>query len=161
MYTILMDDDKSLSTSVRTTLYQGENLVDKIQFLCPEFYEELSLKKCKVLLKYIDHGNVPHCETLKVDDELYKGKVRCVLPLDTELTRFAGDILISLTFTYTDEEIRTKYTLHSGDVKITINPKDVGFQLCDGDVSDDNNGGGDDNTGEDSTAEEEFKAVEF
>ena len=157
MYTILMNEDKSLVTTVKTTIYQGENLVDKIQFLCPESYEGFALKKCKILLKYIDQGNVPHCETLLVDDELYKGKVRCVLPLDTDLTRFAGTIRVSLTFVYIDNEIQTKYILHSGDTSIPISPREIGFQLC----CDGNNNDNDNNNGENSATDEEFKAVEF
>ena len=34
-----MDEHKQLVTTVRQTIYQRENLVDKIQFLLPEEYE--------------------------------------------------------------------------------------------------------------------------
>ena len=38
-----MNDDKSLTATVVTTLYQREKLADKIQILIPQNYEELDL----------------------------------------------------------------------------------------------------------------------
>lgn len=99
MYTIIMNDDKQLVTTVRKTIYQRENMVDNIQFLFPEFYENINLSDCTAVLKYIDIGNELHSEILSKDSELYKGKVRFILPINTKLTRFAGNIIIRISIT--------------------------------------------------------------
>lgn len=122
MYTILMNQDKSLITTVSTTLYQREKLVDKIQFLFSPYYESLDLSTCTAVLKYVDQGNVAHAETLVMDSELYKDKLRCTLPVDTNLTRFAGDIKFHITFTKVDMETKTQYVLHTSESTITISP---------------------------------------
>lgn len=117
-----MNDDKSLTATVVTTLYQREKLADKIQILIPPNYGELDLSEFTATLKYVDQANVPHAEILKKDAELYKEHIRYVLPVDTELTQYAGDITIRLTFTKTDMEARKVFVVHTGEFVIKISP---------------------------------------
>ena len=117
-----MNDDKSLTATVVTTLYQREKLADKIQILIPPNYGELDLSEFTATLKYVDQANVPHAEILKKDAELYKEHIRYVLPVDTELTQYAGDITIRLTFTKTDMEARKVFVVHTGELVIKISP---------------------------------------
>lgn len=117
-----MNDDKSLTATVVTTLYQREKLADKIQILIPPNYGELDLSEFTATLKYVDQANVPHVEILKKDAELYKEHIRYVLPVDTELTQYAGDITIRLTFTKTDMEARKVFVVHTGELVIKISP---------------------------------------
>ena len=117
-----MNDDKSLTATVVTTLYQREKLADKIQILIPPNYGELDLSEFTATLKYVDQANVPHAEILKKDAELYKEHIRYILPVDTELTQYAGDITIRLTFTKTDMEARKVFVVHTGELVIKISP---------------------------------------
>ena len=64
MYTIVMNKDKSLQATKTTTIYQRENLVDKIQFLFPQQYDEFDFTTCTATLKYVDQANIPHAEIL-------------------------------------------------------------------------------------------------
>lgn len=122
IYTIIMNDDKSLTATVVTTLYQREKLADKIQILIPPNYGELDLNEFTATLKYVDQANVPHAEILKKDAELYKEHIRYVLPVDTELTQYAGDITIRLTFTKTDMEVKKVFVVHTGELVIKVSP---------------------------------------
>lgn len=122
MYTILMNNDKSLTSSIKTTLYQRENLVDKIQILILPSYEDIDLTDAIVELKYLDQANVPHVEILQKDEELYKGRIRCTLPVDTNLTKYAGDVSIRITLTKINYETNTQYVLHTSEAVITILP---------------------------------------
>lgn len=120
MYTILMDTDKQLTISKRTKLYQKEKLVDKIQFLLLTEYEGIDLTQFTVSLKYVDQLGKSHAETLVKDEELYLGKIRCVLPVDTELNKEAGDVLVHLTLSHLDVENGKNYILHTGEVAVEI-----------------------------------------
>ena len=122
MYTIVMQNDKSLRITQKTTLYQREKLVDKIQFLIPPEYEELDLSEFSAVLKYKDQGSVAHMEILTKDPELYNGYTKYILPVDTNLTQFAGDINIRITLSKTDLENKKQYVLHTGETVITILP---------------------------------------
>lgn len=123
MYTILMNSDKSLVTTVKTMLYQREKLVDKIQFLIPMKYQEIDLTDFQMALEYTDQANVVHAEIMTKDEELYKESyLRYTLPVDTNLTRFAGDIKIRITMTKVDPDALAQYVLHTGDVTITVSP---------------------------------------
>lgn len=122
MYTIIMNEDKSLTATHKTTIYQREKLVDKIQFLFPQTYGDLNLSECSVILKYLDQANISHAEILQRDNKLYKNHLRYILPVDTNLTRFSGNVEIRVTFSKVDMESQQQYVLHSGPLTITINP---------------------------------------
>ena len=122
MYTIIMNKYKELITTIKNILYQRENLTEKIQFLIPEYYNEIDLKEYTAVLKYIDQSNISHAEILEKDDELYKGKIRYILPINSELSKFSGDIIIRITFTKIDMDTQTQYVLHTGETSITISP---------------------------------------
>lgn len=123
MYTILFKDDKSLQVTVRTKIYQRENLVDKFRFLVPSTYGDLDLADFTVVLKYLDQGNEAHAEILAKENEMYKDNYYSyILPVDTDLTRFAGDITIHLTMSKVDMEEMKEYSLETGETTITISP---------------------------------------
>lgn len=123
MFTIVMNSDKSLSKHNVANIYQREKLVDKIRFLVPLSYCGTDLSDFDVYLKYVDQGNVPHAEKLVASGELYKEVLKCFyLPIDTDLTRFAGDIELRLTLSKVDVENKKHYVLHSDETKITILP---------------------------------------
>lgn len=123
MYTIVMNDDKSLSASVRQNIYQGESLVNKMQFLLPSKYDEIDLSGFTVYLKYIVPGNIGCVETLTLSDELYKETLlRYYLPVDSKLTKFAGDVVMCLSLVKTDEENNKKYIMKTGSTTVTIEP---------------------------------------
>ena len=117
-----MNDDKSLTATVVTTLYQREKLADKIQILIPQKYGELDLSEFTATLKYVDQANVPHVEVLEKDEELYKEHIRYVFPVNTELTQYAGDITIRITLTKANMETKNIYVLHTGEHVIKISP---------------------------------------
>lgn len=122
MYTIVMDKYKQLNATIKTILYQRENLTEKVQFLIPEYYNEIDLKEYTAILKYLDQSNTSHAEILEKDDTLYKGKIRYILPINSELSKFSGDIAIRITFTKIDMDTQTQYVLHTGETSITISP---------------------------------------
>jgi len=118
-----MNKDKSLTATKKATIYQREKLVDKIQFLLPQKYEQLDIRDCIIVLRYIDQGNVAHAEKLIQDEELYKERIRCLMDVNTDLTRFAGDIKAHLSFLRLNPENSLhEEVLKSGEILITISP---------------------------------------
>lgn len=124
MYTIIMNSDKTLTASVETNIFQKENLVDKIHFLFPQEYNCESLSDYVATLKWIDPANEAHAEILTLDENLYKEKLRYILPINSEFTKFAGTIKLRITFSKTDNETNETYVLHTGDIEVKILPRD-------------------------------------
>lgn len=133
MYTILMRNDKSLIATNRTTIYQREKLVDKLEFLIPYQYADLDIRDCMIVLKYVDQGNIAQSESLTKDDDLYKDNyVRCVLPVNTKITKFAGNLTLRLTFIKVNENSESDVVMHSGETTLTVNPlKDMYAHVTD------------------------------
>lgn len=92
-----MDKYKNLNTTVRTSLFKQESMVDKIQFLIPPEYEGIDISDYIVTLKYVDPNGNFHSEVLEKDIEMYKDYLRYALPVTTKLTQVAGTIMIRLT----------------------------------------------------------------
>lgn len=122
MYTIMMNADKRLTQTVVTTLYQNENLVDKLKFIIPHIYEELNLLTFKVALCYTTPSGEEETEEIKFSNDVYKGKWACgYLPIDSKITRAAGDITLKLIFTDNNQRV-----LRSGATTIKIHAVDNG-----------------------------------
>lgn len=126
MYTILVNDDNTLTTSVRERIMQRSKLVDSLHFLVEPTYKELNIADFTVTLEYVLPISKKYkVETLIKSDELYKERLEYKLPFDTNLTREYGDIEIQLTFTKVDLDEEGKdiqYVRKTSATSITIVP---------------------------------------
>ena len=103
MYTILINDDNTLTTSVRERIMQRSKLVDSLHFLCPQTYKELDMADFTVTLEYILPVSREYkTEELVKSEELYKEMLEYKLPFDIDLTKEAGEIEVKLTFSKVD-----------------------------------------------------------
>lgn len=125
MYTIVMDKNKNLNTTVRTTLFQKESMVDKIQFLIPPTYNDIDIGQYTAILKYVDPNGNFHTEKMEADEEMYKNYLRYTLDVTSKLTQVAGKHTVRMSFLDikgdTDEEI---YKLETNSTTIEIQKPD-------------------------------------
>lgn len=105
MYIIKMEQDKTLTPTVRVPIYMGERNADTLVFLLPQTYNGCGIKNCEVVLKYILPGANGHMETLSLLDEDYKGFLKYGLPIDSKLTSHAGEVRVWLTLYHGDNMI--------------------------------------------------------
>lgn len=87
MYSIVMDKNKFLIKSCGITLYQGESLIDKLQFLIPKEYNGFDLGTFTAKVRYILPGNVSGSEDLNINKESYNEMrfVKGVFSLEIQL----------------------------------------------------------------------------
>ena len=110
-----------------TVLIQREKLVDKIRFLVPAVYDVngvgMDLTQFTTTLEYVDQANVVQTEALTASEDLYKEKfIEYTLPVDTNVSRYAGDIELRLSLVHFDADTGYNYVLHTGHTKITVSP---------------------------------------
>lgn len=100
MYTILLEDDKSLISTKKEAIMQYSNLVDKIQFLIPlEVSDNDMTTFTSVLLEYMSPiSKIYRTEFLQQSSELYNEHLQYILPVDSKITAEAGDVELQLTF---------------------------------------------------------------
>lgn len=100
MYTILVNDDNSLQTTVRERIMQRSKLVDTLHFLVNPTYKEQDMSDFTVTMEYLlPVSREYRTENLVKSDALYKDMLEYKLPFDTALTKEAGDVQVQLTFT--------------------------------------------------------------
>ena len=58
----------------------------------------------------------------KDEEQEYEGYTAYTLPIDTNLTQFAGDVEIRITLLKVDLENKIQYVLHTGECVVTILP---------------------------------------
>ena len=100
MYTILVNDDNSLTTSVKQRIMHRSTMINDLHFLVNPNYNghDMSLFTCT--LEYVLPISKKYTpEILVLSQELYKDKLEYKLPLDTKLTSEVGSISLKLTFT--------------------------------------------------------------
>ncbi len=135
MYTFLMNTDKSLVATERINIYQREKLADKMQFIFPKTYEDIDLTSdnTSIILKYADQERVAQSEYLVKDSELYKDNyVRCELPIDTDITRLAGNLTLHVTVIQIDADTKETKVLHTSEIVLTVLPlKDMYVNVTD------------------------------
>lgn len=148
MYTILMDVNKSLITPKKITIYQGENSMDTLRFVIPKSYNGKNITDYDVRMDYKLPGNIGRKELLKRKDEDYNDDYMCYsLPLNTQITKYAGDVKLSLYIYKVSLFENRKYQLHTGSLYITIKPTDIVYE----DIETDTDG----------KCDNEFDVVEF
>lgn len=127
-YVIKMNNStKQLICTNKINLRQYESLVDKLSFLVEyQYTEDIDLRDFSVQLRWIDPSNVAHVDLLEKEEDIYKENFqRYFLPVESPLSRYAGEIKMYLVFTYADEETKKRYKLESEEIYIEIsNVKD-------------------------------------
>ena len=126
MYTILVNQDNTMTTSVRERIMQRSKLVDSLHFLVNPIYKELDMSDFTVVMEYILPISKEYkTETLVKSDELYKDMLEYKLPCDTALTKEHGDIEVQISFTKVDLDAdgnNIQYVRKTSPCKITIVP---------------------------------------
>ena len=126
MYTILVNDDNTLTTSVRERIMQRSKLVDSLHFLVSPTYKELDMTDFTVTMEYILPVSKEYVsEVLVKSEELYKEMLEYKLPFDTDLTKEAGEIEVKLTFSKVDLDVDgndIQYVRKISATSITIVP---------------------------------------
>lgn len=116
MYTIKMNNDKSLTTTIKATIYQYEKNADTLVFLLPMMYEEKNIADCVVLLRYILPNNIGKSEELEMCPEPYKNYYQFRLPISSSLTDVSGAIELWLNITDPHDE----WMLSTGNLTIEV-----------------------------------------
>lgn len=122
MYAIKMEEDKSLTTTIQSTIYQGDKNADTLVFLIPQKYEENSLSDCDILLRYILPNGIGCSEELAMypiphNEDYYQFR----LSVASRFTDEFGDIELWLTAVNFNDDILFK----TDTTIVTITPHKV------------------------------------
>ncbi len=128
MYTICMNDDKSLVKTETHPIYQKECNTSVIRFLVPHIVEDNELGDFICVFKYTLPDGTKCCEMPEKQEALYNDSfLDYRLNVTSNLTVQAGNIEGYLSFlkVVTDEESGEKksYVIHSGSVVIEVSQR--------------------------------------
>lgn len=118
---LLMKDDKSLIITESTKLYQREKLVDKIKIYIPISYGEFDLTQFTAVLQYVTQDNTVRTASLIKEQDLYQDAYMVFdIPINTDITTYAGDVELQVTLTWNDVSNDHIYVLNTGTQTITV-----------------------------------------
>lgn len=101
MYTLKITDENTVTTTVKETLMERSNYVDKIQIVTSKMYrEQIDMSDATVYMKYkLPVSNKIKLTQLTVNNLEYETNyIQYLIPVDAALTAEAGDIEVSFTF---------------------------------------------------------------
>ena len=129
MYTILVNNDNTLLTTVKERIMQRSKLVDSLHFIANKIYKECDMETFNVMLEYILPVSKEYkSEILVLSNNDYDGSgkyLEYILPFDTNLTKEAGQIEVQLTFTKVELDAEgngIQYVRKTSPCAITIVP---------------------------------------
>lgn len=129
MYTILVNNDNTLLTTVKERIMQRSKLVDSLHFIANKIYKESDMETFNVMLEYLLPVSKEYkSEVLVLSNNDYDGSGKYLeykLPFDTNLTKEAGQIEVQLTFTKVELDAEgngIQYVRKTSPCTITIVP---------------------------------------
>lgn len=128
MYTLKISDDNTVTTTVKETLIERSNYVDKIQIVTNKLYrEQIDMSDATVYMKYkLPVSNKIKMTQLTANDLEYETNyIQYLIPVDAGLTAEAGDIEVSFTFlklVANEDETYTSYIRKTTSGVIHITP---------------------------------------
>lgn len=103
MYIILINNDNSVTHSVRERLMQRSSMVDKLCFLADIDYKGHDMRDFVCTLEYrLPISGEYKVKILSPSDELYKGHIQYLMDSDINITKENGDVNFKLTFSKLD-----------------------------------------------------------
>lgn len=129
MYTILVSDNNELITTAKQRIMQRSKLVDTLHFLVNPIYNGLNMADFTAMLEYTSPETGTYStETLILSDALFKDRLEYKLPIDTDITKEAGEVQIKLSFASVemsgDGEV-AQYIRKAGPGSIAVIPYDA------------------------------------
>ena len=117
MYAIKMEPDRSLTTTIQSTIYQGDKDADTLVFVVPCMYGDVSLADCCLLLRYILPNGVGCSEELNMypiphNKDYYQYR----LSLSSRFTERPGKIELWLTAIDFDDNV----IFHTGTTTLNV-----------------------------------------
>lgn len=105
MYTILINDNHSFIHTNRKKIMKRSSMIDTLRFIVNPIYGEsstaLDMSKVNVVLEYVTPISRKYSVvTLTPEEDLYKGKIQYLLPLDLKFTSEAGMLEFTINFSY-------------------------------------------------------------
>lgn len=103
MYTVLVKNDNTVISTVRTNIMHRSSMVDNFRVLVDPMYNGFDMRTFQCVMEYklpISDTYTP--EILTPSDELYSGKLDYRLPVDTKITSEVGDIEFKFMFIRAD-----------------------------------------------------------
>lgn len=98
MYTIVLNDNNELVTTIKERIMQRSKLVNTLHFLIAPMYKDIDMSEFTVMLEYVlPISREYHTEVLTKSEELYKDMLEYKVPFDTCLTKEAGRVELQLS----------------------------------------------------------------
>lgn len=100
-YTILINKDHTFTHTNIKRIMRRSNLIDQIRFLVDPVYNNLNMMTTNAVLQFVTPISRTYTPLLLTPSpELYKGKVEYLVPLDTNYTKEAGELELTIHFSY-------------------------------------------------------------
>lgn len=104
MYTFLICQDNSIIATEKDRIMEKSSLVDTLQFLVEKEYNGFDMREFDLIIEgYLPISHEIQVETLSIADDNYKNLYYAYqLPINSGMTKEAGDLQFSLSFIKSD-----------------------------------------------------------
>lgn len=104
-YTILINQDHTFTHTNIKRIMRRSNLIDTLRILVDPVYNDLNMMTTNAVIQFVTPISRTYTPLLlSPSPELYKGKVEYLVPFDTSHTKEAGELELTVHFSYLSME---------------------------------------------------------
>lgn len=118
---LLTQENELIDTTPKERIMQKSKLVDELHFIVDAMYKGTDMSTFTMVMEYkLPVSNEYKTQILEQSPELYKGMIEYKIPIDTDITKYPGNVEIQITMSKLESDARGKVLQRIRKVQPTV-----------------------------------------
>lgn len=118
---LLTQENELIDTTPKERIMQKSKLVDELHFIVDAMYKGTDMSTFTMIMEYkLPVSNEYKTQILEQSPELYKGMIEYKIPIDTDITKYPGNVEIQITMSKLESDARGKVLQRIRKVQPTV-----------------------------------------
>lgn len=118
---LLTQENELIDTTPKERIMQKSKLVDELHFIVDAMYKGTDMSTFTMVMEYkLPVSNEYKTQILEQSSELYEGMLEYKIPIDTDITKYPGNVEIQITMSKLESDDRGKVLQRVRKVQPTV-----------------------------------------
>lgn len=118
---LITQENELIDTTPKERIMQKSKLVDELHFIVDAMYKGTDMSTFTMVMEYkLPVSNEYKTQILEQSPELYEGMLEYKIPIDTDITKYPGNVEIQITMSKLESDARGKVLQRVRKVQPTI-----------------------------------------
>lgn len=118
---LITQENELIDTTPKERIMQKSKLVDELHFIVDTLYKGMDMSTFTMVMEYkLPISNEYKTQILEQSPELYEGMLEYKIPIDTDITKYPGNVEIQITMSKLESDARGKVLQRVRKVQPTV-----------------------------------------